>query len=87
MMSDLIVDFENSLKHGHVYLVEVEMPWQDAPDEAPGSISADVYVVASSYYQALYIVQTMYPDNVGTSVNETPVTEYEYAARRNRGLL
>ena len=86
-MSDMIVDFDNSLRNGHVYLVEVSLPLQDAPDEAPSTIDADVYVVAASYYQALYIVQTMYPDNVGSSVNETPITEYEYAARRNRGIL
>jgi hypothetical protein len=87
MMSDMVVDFDNSLRNGHVYLAEVSLPLQDAPDEAPSTIDADVYVVAASYYQALYIVQTMYPDNVGSSVNETPVTEYEYAARRNRGIL
>lgn len=87
MMSDMIVDFDNSLKNGHVYLVEVSLPLQDAPDDVPSTIDADVYVVASSYYQALYIVQTMYPDNEGTSVNERPVTEYEYAARRNRSVL
>lgn len=86
-MSDLIVDFDNSLKHGHVYLVEVELPWQDHPDEAPSSITADVYVVASNYYQAQYIVQSMYPDALGTSVHEEPITEFEYAARRNRSML
>jgi len=37
MMSDLIVDLDNHLKHGHVYLVELETEWQDHPDEAPGS--------------------------------------------------
>lgn len=87
MMSDLIVDFDNSLRNGHVYLVEVELPWQDAPDEAPSSITADVYVVAANYYQAQYIVQSMYPDASGMSVNEEPITEYEYAARRNRSML
>ena len=86
-MSDLIVDFDNSLKNGHVYLVEVELPWQDAPDEAPSSITADVYVIAANYHQALDIVQTMYPDASGTSVYEEPITEYEYAARRNRSVL
>lgn len=87
MMSDMIIDFDNSLKSGHVYLVEVSLPLQDHPDDVPSTIDADVYVVAANYYQALYIVQTMYPDNAGTSVNESPVTEYEYAARRNRSIL
>lgn len=87
MMSDMIVDFDNSLKNGHVYLVEVSLPLRDAPDDVPSTINADVYVVAANYYQALYIVQSMYPENEGTSVNETAVTEYEYVSRRNRGVL
>jgi hypothetical protein len=87
MMSDLIIDFDNSLKNGHVYLVELELPWQDHPDEAPNSITADIYLVASNWYQAQYIAQTMYPDAYGISVLEEPITEYEYAARRNRSVL
>lgn len=87
MMSDMIVDFESSLRTGHVYLVEVEMPLQDSPDDVPSSITADVYVVAASWYQAQYIVQTMYPDALGASVHEEPISEYEYAARRNRSML
>ena len=87
MMSDLIVDFDTSLRTGHVYLVEIELPWLDQPDEAPSSMTADVYVIATSWFQAQYIAQTMYPDASDVSVHETPVTEYEYAARRNRSIL
>jgi hypothetical protein len=83
----MIVDFDSSLRAGHVYLVEVELPLQDSPEDAPDSILTDVYVVASSWYQAQYIVQTMYPDASGVSVYEEPVTEYDYAARRNRSIL
>lgn len=87
MMSDLIIDFENHLKNGHVYLVEVELPWQDAPDEAPSSITADVYVIAVNQDQAQYIVSTMYPDYASISAHHEPITEFEYAARRNRSIL
>jgi hypothetical protein len=87
MMSDLIIDFDNHLKHGNVYLVELELPWQDAPDEAPNSITTDVYVIAANHYQALYIAQSMYPDSFDISISNEPVTEYEYAARRNRSVL
>lgn len=87
MMSDLIVDFDTSLRTGNVYLVEIELPWLDQPDEAPSSMTADVYVVATSWYQAQYIAQTMYPDASGVSVHEEPISEYEYAARRNRSIL
>lgn len=86
-MSDLIVDFDSHLKSGHVYLVEVNMPLQDSPDDVPDDITADVYVVATSYYQAQYIAQTMYPDASCVSVYEDPVSEYDYAARRNRSIL
>ncbi len=87
MMSDMIVDFENSLKNGYVYLVEVELPMQDAPEDVPNSIIADLYLVASSWYQAQYIAQTMYPDAASVSVYEEPVNEFDYAARRNRSIL
>lgn len=86
-MSDMIVDFENSLKNGHVYLVEVELPMQDAPEDVPDAIIADLYLVASSWYQAQYIAQTMYPDATSVSVYEEPVNEFDYAARRNRSIL
>lgn len=87
MMSDLIIDFENHLKNGRVYLVELELPLQDAPDDAPNMITADVYIIANSLDQAQYIATTMYPDYESVGVYHEPVTEYEYAARRNRSVL
>jgi hypothetical protein len=87
MISDLIIDFENHLKTGRVYLVELELELQDAPDDVPSCITADVYVIANSHYQAQYIANTMYPDVLSICVNENPITEYEYAARRNRSVL
>ena len=30
MMSDLVIDFDDHLKHGRVYLVEIEVEYQDA---------------------------------------------------------
>ena len=86
-MSDLVIDFDNQLKNNKVYLVEVYLPLQDSPDDAPNCITADVYVVANNAHQAQYIVQCMYPDNDGTTTSGDPVTEYEYAARRNRSIL
>jgi hypothetical protein len=86
-MSDLIIDFDDHLKNGRVYLVELDLEYQDAPDDVPSSISVDLYTIANSYYQAQYIANVMYPDVLSISVHETPITEYEYAARRNRGIL
>jgi hypothetical protein len=86
-MSDLIVDFDSHLKHGHVYLVELELEWQDHPDDAPSTISADVYIIAPNPDLAQYIATTLYPECTGISVHEEPITEYSYAARRNRSIL
>lgn len=87
MIADLIVDFDSSLRTGNVYLVEVEMPLLDHPDDVPSSITADVYLIASSWFQAQYIARTLYPDSLGISVYEEPISEYNYAARRNRNIL
>jgi len=87
MMSDLVIDFENHLKHGNVYLAEVDLELQDAPDDVPSSITADVYVIATNHDMAQFIVSQMYPDYLGLSINLEPITEYEYAARRNRSVL
>jgi len=86
-MSDLIVDFESHLRCGYVYMAEIELEMQDSPDDAPSSMSADVYVVAQNHHQAQYIVLSMYPDALSIYVIATPITEYEYAARRNRSIL
>ncbi len=87
MIADLIVDFDNHLKHGNIYLVELEVEWQDSPDEAPDSITIDVYVTAPNWHLAQYIATVMYPDVITISVHEDPITEYAYAARRNRSIL
>lgn len=87
MMSDLVIDFDNHLKHGRVYLVEIEVEYQDAPDDVPSTITIDMYMVANSYYMAQYIANSMYPEVLSIHVHEDPITEYAYAARRNRSIL
>jgi|694.fasta_scaffold14405_31 hypothetical protein len=87
MIADLVIDFESHLKHNKVWLVQIDLPLQDAPEDVPSSITADVYVIASNRNQAVYIAQSMYPDCFDTCIGERPVTEYEYAARRNRSIL
>jgi hypothetical protein len=83
MIADIIVDFENHLDHGNVYLVEIEMPLQDAPDDVPSSIRYHLYVTAHTPHQAKYIAHCMYPDADGYFSSDDPVTREEYAARRN----
>ena len=87
MTADLIVDFDNHLKHGSVYLVEFELEWQDHPDDAPNTITVDDYFIAPNPDLAQYIITTLYPECIGIFVHEEPITEYAYAARRNRSIL
>lgn len=87
MIADLVIDFENQLKTGHVYLVELELPWQDSPDEAPSSITTDLYLIARDHEQAKYIAHTMYPDATIISSGVEPVDEFTYISRRNRSIL
>lgn len=87
MISDLVVDFETHLKNGKVYLVELELGMLDHPDQSSDHITADVYVVAPNLDLAQYITTVMYPDYIGTSVYQDPITEEEYVSRRNRSVL
>ncbi len=86
MIADLIIDFDSHLKHGKMWLVELQLPLQDAPEDVPSCIDVDLYLAANNQHQAMYIAQCMYPDNVGCSCNDDPVTEEIYASRRNRSL-
>lgn len=86
MIADLVIDFDFHLDHGKVWLVELQLPILDAPDDVPSHLDADVYVVANNQNQATYIAQCMYPDALGAAINESPVTREQYAARRNRSI-
>ena len=87
MIADMIVDFESHLNHGRVWLVSVQLPMQDAPDDVPDFLDVDLYVIADSQHQAQYLASCMYPDNIGCRINDEPVTEVQYAARRNRSIF
>jgi len=87
MTADMIIDFDTHLTNGRVYLVELELPMQDAPDDVPTVLNVDYYVIANNHVQAQYFANSAYPDATGVSVSEEPVTPEEYAARGNRGLL
>lgn len=87
MIADLIVDFDFHLEHGKVWLVELLLPLLDAPDDVPSHLSTDVYVIANSQNQALYIAQCMYPDSIEAASPDSPITPEQYAARRNRSIL
>lgn len=88
MIADIVHDFETHLNNGNVYLVEVEMGWEDTSVEPGyGSINYDVFLVANSGAQAHYIANTMYPDALSYAYSEDPIDEFTYVSRRNRSIL
>ena len=72
MKPEMIISWNNHLKRGNVWRVEVELSMQDTPGEEPYTYNVEVYVVATSQALAQYIVATMYPDYESISVDDEP---------------
>lgn len=84
MIADIIHDFDWHLDHGNVYLVEVELTWEDenaVPNR--GFVNYDVYLIANSGAQAHYIANTLYPDAASYAWSNDPINREQYAARRD----
>ena len=73
MSSDVIVSWNQHLKNGNVWKVEIELPMQDTPGDDIYYYSIDLYVVAPNSSLAQYIATTMYPDFESICVNDEPV--------------
>lgn len=71
MKSDVTVSWDQHLKNGNVWRVEVELSMQDTPDDFH-IYNVEVYVVAPTVTLAQYIVATMYPDHEGIFVDDEP---------------
>ena len=69
---DMIVGWEQHLKNGNVWKVNVELPIQDVPDGDILHYNVDVYVVAPTSALAQYIVATMYPDYESLCIDDEP---------------
>ena len=72
MQPDMIVSWEQHLKSGNVWRVQVELAMQDTPDDFY-TYNVEVYVVASTQSLAQYIAATMYPDYEGIFVDDEPI--------------
>ena len=72
MKPDVTVSWDQHLKNGNVWRVEVELSMQDTPDDFH-IYNVEVYVVAPTVTLAQYIVATMYPDYEGIFVDDEPV--------------
>jgi len=71
MQPDMVVSWEQHLKKGNVWRVQVELAMQDTPDDFY-TYNVEVYVVAPTQALAQYIVATMYPDYEGIFVDDEP---------------
>lgn len=74
MQPDMIVSWDNHLKHGNIWRIDVELPMQDAPDDAPNWLNVCVDVVAPTANLAQYIVQEMYPDCLSIVTPDEPLS-------------
>ena len=74
MQPDMIVSWDKHLKNGNIWRVSIELPMQDAPEDAPQFLDVAVDVIAPTQELAQYIVSTMYPDYESMSINERPLS-------------
>jgi hypothetical protein len=73
-MSDMVIDYAAHLKAGRVWRVEIELPMQDAPDDAPDFLNVSVDVVAPNKNLAQYIVSTIYTDFESLCISDEPLS-------------
>ena len=71
MKPDMTISWDEHLKKGNVWRVEVELSMQETPGDFH-IYNVEVYVVAPTSALAMYIVTTMYPDYESISVDDEP---------------
>ena len=71
MKADMTISWEQHLKKGNVWRVEVELSMQDTPGDFY-IYTVEVYVVAPTSALAQYIVATMYPDYESIIIDDEP---------------
>ena len=72
MKPDMIISWNNHLKRGNVWRVEVELSMQDTPGDEPYLYNVEVYVVAPTQALAQYIATTMYPEFESFLIDDEP---------------
>ena len=71
MQPDMTISWDQHLKKGNVWRVEVELSMQETPGDFH-IYTVEVYVVAPTSALAMYIVTTMYPDYESISIDDEP---------------
>jgi len=74
MKPDMVISWDQHIKNGNVWKVEVELAMQGDKTDKQFVYNVEVYVVAPTVALAQYIVATMYPDYEGIFVNDEPLT-------------
>ena len=73
MKPDVSIGWEQHLKNGDVWRVEVELAMQDTPGDEQHVYTVEVFVVAPTQALAQYIIATMYPDYEALFIDDEPV--------------
>ena len=73
MKPEVTVSWEQHLKNGNVWRVNLELPMQDVPGGDVTFYDVDVYVVSPTQELAQYIVSTMYSEYQSISIDDEPV--------------
>ena len=77
---DAVINYQDHLKRGHVWRVEIELAMQDTPGDDYNYYRVEVHVISPTQALAQYIVSTMYPDYESLSVDDYPMQpELEYS--------
>jgi hypothetical protein len=74
MTADLHIDYDVHLRSGRVWRVELQLPLQNAPDDAPNFIDVSVDVVAPNRELAQYIAATIYPEYLSLCIDYEPIS-------------
>tara|TARA_B100000530_G_scaffold65105_1_gene38244 strand:- start:189 stop:422 length:234 start_codon:yes stop_codon:yes gene_type:complete len=72
MKPDMVVSWDQHLKNGHVWKVNIELSMQGGDNDEQLFYTVDVYVVAPTQALAQYIVTTMYPDYESMCIDDEP---------------
>jgi len=72
MKPDMTISWDEHLKRGNVWRVEVELAMQDGESDKQMIYNVEVYVVAPTQALAQYIVATMYPEYESIIIDDEP---------------
>ena len=73
MKPDMTISWDEHLKNGKVWQVEVELAMQGGESDEQLYYSVTVDVVSPTQALAQYIVATMYPEHASIIIDDEPV--------------